>query len=309
VLSPTQRVKRVAVVGAGPAGLAVATATASRGHSVDLFEADGEIGGQFQLARRIPGKEEFAETLRYFTRRLERTGVKVHVNHRVTAAELVEGGWDEVVLATGVTPRAVDIPGAERANVHSYADVITGRVQVGARVAIIGAGGIGFDVSEFLAHAGSHGSPQERDDWLREWGVGDPAQARGGLVRPQPPAPARTIYLLQRKASRVGAGLGKTTGWVHRASLKARDVQMLAGVTYHRIDDAGLHISVGKDGETRLLEVDDVVVCAGQDPRRELYDALPVAGPSVHLVGGADVAVVLDAKRAIDRGTRLAAAL
>ena len=310
-LRPTKRSKRIAVVGAGPAGLAAATAAAERGHAVELFEADGEIGGQFQLARRIPGKEEFAETLRYFTRRLERTGVKVHVNHRVTAAELVEGGWDEVVLATGVTPRVVDIPGAERANVHSYADVITGSAQVGARVAVIGAGGIGFDVSEFLTHTGVHGVPQERDEWLAEWGVADPAAARGGLAAPERPASPRQVYLLQRKTSKVGAGLGKTSGWVHRSTLQARGVETIRGVSYDRVDDDGLHITVGapRNPKPRLLAVDDVVVCAGQEPQRELLDALRSADVSVHVIGGADVAAELDAKRAIDQGTRLAATL
>jgi 2,4-dienoyl-CoA reductase (NADPH2) len=299
----------VAVVGAGPAGLAVATAAAGRGHTVELFEADGEIGGQFNLARRVPGKEEFAETIRYFVRQLELTGVKVHLNHQATADELAAGNYDDIVLATGVTPRTPSIPGLDRPNVHSYADVITGRAQVGQRVAVIGAGGIGFDVSEFLTAPGVHGEPQDRDEWMREWGVGDPSTARGGLVRAEPIAPPRTVFLLQRKSSRVGAGLGKTSGWVHRAALKARDVQMLAGVNYQRVDDRGLHITVGKDERPQVLEVDDVVVCAGQEPRRELLDALQARGASVHLVGGADVAAELDAKRAIDQGTRLAARL
>ncbi|MDT4938871.1 MAG: 2,4-dienoyl-CoA reductase [Pseudonocardiales bacterium] len=309
VLAPTRHAKRVAVVGAGPAGLAAATTAAGRGHLVDLFEGDGEIGGQFNLARRIPGKEEFAETIRYYVRQLELSGVKVHLNHQASAAELGAGGYDEIVLATGVTPRTPAIPGLDRPNVHSYSDVITGRVGVGERVAVIGAGGIGFDVSEFLTHAGEHGVAQDRDEWLREWGVGDPQRARGGLVPAERPVSPRQVFLLQRKASRVGAGLGKTTGWVHRATLKARGVEMLSDVTYERVDDSGLHITVGKDRRPRLLEVADVIVCAGQESRRDLFDELQDAGVSVHVIGGADVAIELDAKRAIDQGTRLAAAL
>jgi 2,4-dienoyl-CoA reductase (NADPH2) len=309
-LLPAKRNRRVAVVGAGPAGLAAATAAAERGHTVELFEAADEIGGQFQLARRIPGKEEFAETLRYFTRRLEVTGVKVHLSHPVTAAELLDGKWDEIVLATGVTPRAVDVPGSERPNVHTYADVITGAAKVGKRVAVIGAGGIGFDVSEYLTHAGTHGVPDDLDTWLAEWGVTDPAAARGGLVAAAPAKSPRQVYLLQRKTTKVGAGLGKTSGWVHRAALQARGVETIRGVSYERIDDAGLHITVGaKNPRPRVLQVDDVVVCAGQESRRDLLAELQAAGASVHVIGGADLAVELDAKRAIDQGTRLAAGL
>jgi 2,4-dienoyl-CoA reductase (NADPH2) len=306
-LLPTRHAKRVAVVGAGPAGLAVATAAAGRGHTVELFEAADEIGGQFQLARRIPGKEEFAETLRYYTRQLELLGVKLHLGEPITAAELADGGWDDIVLATGVSPRVVTIPGADRSSVHTYADVIMGRAEVGNRVAVVGAGGIGFDVSEFLTHAGPQGVPQSVDDWRREWGVGDPADAPGGLVPKTPAASPRQVYLLQRKTSKVGAGLGKTSGWVHRSALAARGVETLRGVTYERIDDDGLHITV--DGKPRVLEVDDVVICAGQESRRDLFDELKTAGLPVHLVGGADVAAELDAKRAIDQGTRLAATL
>jgi 2,4-dienoyl-CoA reductase (NADPH2) len=309
-LAPTKRAKRVAVVGAGPAGLAAATAAAERGHSVELFEADDEIGGQFRLARRIPGKEEFRETLRYFTRRLETTGVKVHLAHAVTAAELLDGRWDEIVLATGVTPRVVDIPGIDRPNVHSYVDVISGAATVGAKVAVVGAGGIGFDVSEFLTHEGALGVPEERETWMAAWGVTHDVAARGGLTAVVPPKPPRQVYLLQRKASKVGAGLGKTSGWVHRSTLQARGVETIRGATYERIDDVGLHITVGaRTPRPRVLQVDDVVICAGQEPRRELLAELQAAGASVHLIGGADVAAELDAKRAIDQGTRLAATL
>ncbi|SNW20728.1 NADPH-dependent 2,4-dienoyl-CoA reductase [Mycolicibacterium thermoresistibile] len=302
-LAPARRPLRIAVVGAGPAGLAAATTAAVRGHTVDLFEAAGVIGGQFQLARRIPGKEEFAETIRYFTRRLEITGVKLHLNHRVTAAELLDAGYDDIVLATGVAPRIPDIPGIDRPNVHGYAEVITGQVDIGRRIAVIGAGGIGVDVTTLLTHGGVR--PQPVADWLREWGVADPAEHPGGLTGAQPPAPAREVYLLQRKRSQIGAGLGKTTGWVHRATLRHRGVHQLTGVRYHRIDQAGLHISV--DGRDRVLDVDDIVVCAGQLPQRELHAELSAAGMSVHLAGGAAVAAELDAKRAIAEGTRLAA--
>jgi 2,4-dienoyl-CoA reductase (NADPH2) len=307
---PTQRVKRIAVVGAGPAGLAVATTAAERGHTVELFEAGDEIGGQFNLARRIPGKEEFSETIRYFTRRLELTGVKVHLNHAATSAELAAGGYDEIVIATGVLPRVPAIDGIDRPNVHSYADVIAGRVSVGPRVAVVGAGGIGFDVAEFLTHRGDPGVPGDLAQWRREWGVGDPETHPGGLVPAAPPDPTRQVFLLQRKTTRPGAGLGKTSGWVHRAVVKARGVEAITGVRYDRIDGDGLHISFGRNHEKRrVLAVDDVVICAGQESRRELADELRAAGCSVHLVGGADVAVELDAKRAINQGTRLAASI
>ncbi|WP_410562187.1 FAD-dependent oxidoreductase [Amycolatopsis sp. cmx-4-61] len=302
-LSPTRRSKHVAVVGAGPAGLSAATALAERGHSVELFEADDEIGGQFGIARKIPGEEEFAETIRYYQRRLEVTGVKLHLGKRVTAADLT--GFDEVVLATGVAPRVPSLPGIDHPKVLSYVDVVKHGKPVGTRVAVIGAGGIGVDVSEFLTHAGSPAF--NLDAWLAEWGVTDPEQAAGGLGTPRPAPSPRQVYLLQRKKSGIGAGLGKTSGWVHRAALKAKGVEQLPGVTYERIDDDGLHITV--DGTPRLLEVDTVVVCAGQEPVRELAGDLRAKGLPVHLIGGADVAAELDAKRAIDQGTRLAAAL
>ncbi|MEU4245803.1 NADPH-dependent 2,4-dienoyl-CoA reductase [Amycolatopsis sp. NPDC026612] len=302
-LAPTRRSKHVAVVGAGPAGLAAATALAERGHHVELFEADDEIGGQFGIARKIPGKEEFAETIRYYQRRLEVTGVKLHLGKRVAAAELT--GFDEVVLATGVAPRVLSLPGIDHPKVLSYVDVVRHGKPVGARVAVIGAGGIGVDVSEFLTHTSS--PALDLDAWMAEWGVTDPEQATGGLTEPKPEPSPRQVFLLQRKKSGIGAGLGKTSGWVHRAALKAKRVEQLTGVTYERIDDDGLHLTV--DGEPRLLEVDTVVVCAGQEPVRDLADELRAAGLPVHLIGGADVAAELDAKRAIDQGTRLAAAL
>jgi 2,4-dienoyl-CoA reductase (NADPH2) len=278
----------IAVVGAGPAGLAAATNLARRGHRVTLFEAADQIGGQFTLAQRVPGKEEYAETVRYFARQLELLDVTVKLGARATAADLV--AYDEVVLATGVLPRTPAIPGIDHPSVMSYVDVLRG-APVGARVAVVGAGGIGFDVCEFLTHA-----TQDVDEWRAEWGVA----ADGALTTPTVTPAAREVFLLQRKATKAGAGLGKTTGWVHRATLKAKGVETITGVTYDRIDDAGLHITVG--GRARLLDVDTVVICAGQDPLRELADALPNA----HLIGGADVAAELDAKRAIDQATRLA---
>ncbi|MFB7285359.1 oxidoreductase [Actinacidiphila glaucinigra] len=306
VLLPTRLRKRVAVVGAGPAGLACAVSAAERGHAVTLFDAAGRIGGQLNIARKVPGKEEFDETLRYFRTRLAEEEVELRLDTHVTAEFLADGGFDEIVLATGVTPRTPDIPGVDHPSVLSYLDVLRDGAPVGERVAVVGAGGIGFDVAGFLTDGGE-GASRDPQTYFRQWGVDTEYRGPGGLRAPERPKPPRTVYLLQRKATKVGAGLGKTTGWIHRTELKHRGVTMVAGAVYERIDDEGLHVTV--DGERRTVPVDTVVLCAGQEPRRDLYEALRAAGHPVHLIGGADVAAELDAKRAIRQGTEVAATL
>ncbi|MDQ2819447.1 MAG: NADPH-dependent 2,4-dienoyl-CoA reductase [Pseudomonadota bacterium] len=300
--------RKVAVVGAGPAGLSAATVAAECGHDVTLFESNSELGGQFRIAMQIPGKEEFAETIRYFRRKLETTGVTVRLGERVTRAQLLAGGFDHVILATGIAVRMPRIDGIEHAKVLSYLDVLRDKAPVGKRVAIIGAGGIGFDMGEYLLHDASHPLPVPVADWAAEWGVDLQVREAGGLMAPVPVTPVREVFLLQRKTSKPGAGLGKTSGWVHRATLLRHGVTMLSGVQYERIDDAGLHITVG--GEARVLEVDNVIICAGQDSLDELMPAAgTVGGPRFHKIGGAALAAELDAKRAIREGAVVGAGL
>ncbi len=304
-LTQSANPQKLAVVGAGPAGLSFAVTAAQCGHSVTLFDAAAEIGGQFNLARKIPGKQEFNETLRYFRRQLELHHVDVQLKQRVDAETLNNSDFDQIILATGITPRTPDIPGIDHAKVLSYVEVIKG-AEVGQNVAVIGAGGIGFDVSEFLTHSGADSS-QDIPAFMEKWGIDMQLNARGGVagVEPQLESSPRQVYLLQRKDSKVGAGLGKTTGWIHRTDLKMRGVKMMNRCDYQRIDDAGLHLLV--DGKPQLLPVDNVVICAGQIPRRELQAG--ITDKPVYLIGGADVASELDAKRAIDQGLRLAASL
>ncbi|SMF56729.1 NADPH-dependent 2,4-dienoyl-CoA reductase [Pseudobacteriovorax antillogorgiicola] len=301
--------KKVAVIGAGPAGLAAATVAAERGHQVDLYEAEGEIGGQFNLAKKIPGKEEFYETLRYFTKMINKYGVSLHLNHRVTAEEMVAGKYDEVIMATGVKPRLPQFPGVDHEKVISYQDLLRNERQLGKSVAVIGAGGIGFDVAEYLTTDLEHSPSLDINLFLKEWGIDKNLNARGGIqgVKPEPPEAIRDVYLCQRKTTKHGQGLGKTTGWIHRSTLKHKKVHMLGGVSYRKVDDEGLHITQ-EDGD-HVLKVDHVVLCSGQLSVRDLEESMKKANLSVHVIGGADVAAEIDAKRAIRQGTIVAGSI
>ena len=303
---PVQKKKKIAVIGSGPAGLSFSTVAAGRGHEVTLFEQNDTIGGQLNLANQIPGKEEFNETLRYYRKQLKLCGVQVHLNMKATTGQLLQGKFDEVVLATGVTPRKPCIEGIDHPAVLNYVDVLLHKREVGQRTVIVGAGGIGFDVAQFITHpAGS--SSLDRDAFLEEWGVDRYYRMPGGLMqkRPQFLSSDRRVHLLQRKTGKMGESLGKTTGWIHRLTLKQRNVTMINAVTYRKIDDDGLHITL--KGKPQIIKVDTIVICAGQEPKRDLKEGLEKAGMTVHLIGGAELAVELDAKRAIDQGARLAA--
>ncbi len=307
IFKDAQVQKNIAVIGAGPAGLSFAVYAADRGHQVKIFEASHQIGGQFNIAKTVPGKEEFYETLRYFARQIElRPNIELILNHKATYEELSQANFDEIVVATGVTPRQLQFEGIEHPKVLSYLQVLKERVPVGQRVAIIGAGGIGFDTAEYLTHEGESGSLNP-EKFYEEWGIDTQYEHVGGLKQPKVETSEREIYLLQRKTAVVGAGLGKTTGWIHRAGLKNRQVKMLAGVQYNKVDDQGLHITI--DGQPSVLEVDHVVICAGQESFTAMYEQLKEDGKNVHLIGGAKEAGELDAKRAIRQGAELAATL
>ncbi|WP_170562086.1 NADPH-dependent 2,4-dienoyl-CoA reductase [Ruegeria atlantica] len=306
-ITTTEAPKTVAIVGAGPAGLSTAMTAAQRGHDVTLFDRASEIGGQLNMAKQVPGKEEFWGLVDWYRNMMTDLGVKVELNREVSADDLT--GFDEVVIATGVTPRDPQIPGQDRDNVINYIDVLRNKAEVGKSVAVIGAGGIGFDVSEFLLEDG-HSITTDLPAWMKEWGVTDPAEHRSGLAPegPQPAAPARDVTLLQRKKQAHGKGLGKTTGWIHRATLKMKDVNFVGGVNYERIDEDGLHVSFGEErADPTVIAADTIVLCSGQVSERSLADALIERGITPHVIGGADVAAELDAKRAINQGTRLAA--
>ncbi|WP_336936754.1 NADPH-dependent 2,4-dienoyl-CoA reductase [Acinetobacter modestus] len=307
IFKETNTIKNIAVIGAGPAGLSFATYAASRGHKVKVFDSNNQIGGQFNIAKTIPGKEEFYETLRYFKRQIElQPNIELVLNHTVTYEELSQANYDEIVVATGVTPRQLEFEGIDHPKVLSYIQVLKERVPVGKRVAIIGAGGIGFDTAEYLSHEGDSGSLNP-EKFYAEWGIDTSYAHVGGLKQPELEKSEREIYLLQRKTAAVGAGLGKTTGWIHRTGLKHRDVKMIAGASYDKVDDQGLHITV--DGQTTVLDVDNVVICAGQESYTAMFDQLKADGKNVHLIGGAKEAGELDAKRAIRQGAELAAVL
>jgi len=300
--------KKIAVIGAGPAGLSVATIAAQRGHHVTLFDSESEVGGQFNMAKQIPGKEEFYETIRYYKKQLKLHNVKLILNKRVVKSDLEHSDFEEIIIATGISPRTPNIEGIDHSKVVSYLDVLKHKKQVGKRVAVIGAGGIGFDVSEFLLHQGDS-STLDIDSWLAEWGIDKNIEARGGIAGVQPsfPSAKREIFMFKRSKGKFGGKLGKTTGWIHRANLKKQNVQFINEVQYTKIDDQGLHYTKGE--QSKILEVDHVIICAGQTPLKELYTALESSGKNIHIIGGADIADELDAKRAIDQGCRLAASL
>ena len=305
---PTNKKKKVAVVGAGPAGLAASTVAAQRGHEVTLFDADSEVGGQFNIAKQIPGKEEFYETIRYFNKQIELHKVQLKLNTRISAEELKSSDFDEIIIATGIKPRTPKINGIEHKKVLSYLDVLKYKKPVGKRVAVIGAGGIGFDLSEYLLHSGES-TAMNLDKWLEEWGIDTSIESRGGIagMKPKFEPGQREIFMFKRSKGKFGGKLGKTTGWIHRANLKKQNVKFINEVEYTKIDDSGLHYT--QNDEPKVLEVDNVIICAGQTPFRDLFESLSDSGKNIHVIGGADVAAELDAKRAIDQGSRLAASI